>query len=115
MSAEVERRRPAGGISDAAPSVAPLTEAPGAEMFHVASAIVIAWPRACPGLADRIAALAGTEVWHVEGSRIIVVIEASNEGAIRGRLAEIAAMREALSVNFVFEHSERVGLAGDEP
>lgn len=75
-------------------------------MLHVSSAIVTAWPQECADVARRIAALPGTEVRHVENSRIIVVIEGDSSSTISSRLTEIAAMRGTLSANLVFEHAE---------
>ena len=83
-----------------------MPEGPRTAMLHVSSAVVTAWPRDCADVARRIAALPDTEVHHVEGSRIIVVMEGPDIGTVGGRLAEIALMDGVLSANLVFEHAE---------
>jgi nitrate reductase NapD len=84
-------------------------------MLHVSSVIVTARPEHCAGLARRIADIPGAEVRHVEGSRIIVVIEAGGSDAITDRLAEVASMEGTLSANLVFEHAEPLESLEEHP
>jgi periplasmic nitrate reductase NapD len=55
------------------------------------------------------------EIRHAEGSRIIVVMEATENGAVGARLLEIALMEGVLSANLVFEQSESLGASGEQP
>lgn len=102
MIDHARRRFLSGGIHEREPA-----------LLHVSSAIVTAWPEHCADVARRIAALPDTEVRHAAGSRIIVLMEARDSGAIGARLAEIALMDGVLSANLVFEHTESVD--GEEP
>jgi len=83
--------------------------------LHVASAVVTAWPKDREAVARLITDLPGTEISHAEGSRIIVVMEATESGAIGARLLEIALMEGVLSANLVFEQSESLGPSGELP
>lgn len=87
----------------------------GDARLHVASAVVTAWPKDREAVARLIAELPGTEIRHTEGSRIIVVMEATENGAIGARLLEIALMEGVLSANLVFEQSESLGASGEQP
>ena len=111
MTERVDQRRRRlllGGISHA--------RADGRDArLHVASAVVTAWPKDREAVARLIAALPGTEIRHAEGSRIIVVMEATESGAIGARLLEIALMEGVLSANLVFEQSESLGSSGEQP
>ena len=50
---------------------------------------------------------------HVEAFKIVVVLEATDPGAIGIRLAEIATWDGVLSANMVFEQTERLAEIGD--
>ena len=82
---------------------------------HISSAVVTARPERCPGLALEIAALPQTEVYAVEGSKIIVVIEGQSSGEIGGRLTAIALLDGVFSANLVFEQIEPLEDHGAHP
>jgi len=105
---QCRRRLLLGGISQGRASG-------GDARLHVASAVVTAWPKDREAVARLIAELPGTEIRHAEGSRIIVVMEATENGAIGARLLKIALMEGVLSANLVFEQSESLGASGEQP
>jgi nitrate reductase NapD len=73
---------------------------------HVSSAIVSALPGKVSEVARRIATLDGVEIRHVEGGKMIVLIEGPDAATIGGRLASIALMDGVLYANLAFEHVE---------
>lgn len=74
--------------------------------FYIASAVVTARVEDCAEVARRIAAMPGTEVRGIEGTKIIVVMESENNGDIGSRLTEMALMDRVFSANLVFEQIE---------
>ena len=70
---------------------------------HISSAVVSVAPACAAAVAERLAALPDTEVHHVAGGKIVIVMEGPSAGAIGGRLAEIALMQSVLSANLVYE------------
>ena len=57
-------------------------------------------------VAERIAALAGTDVIAIDQGRIIVVLETGDQHVISDTLNHIAGLDGVLSATLVFEHSE---------
>jgi periplasmic nitrate reductase NapD len=80
-------------------------------MLHIASAVVKARPADQHGVAERIAALAGTDVVAIDHGRIIVVLESRQHGDLGDTLNQIAGLDGVLSATLVFEHSEPLGEA----
>jgi periplasmic nitrate reductase NapD len=80
-------------------------------MLHIASAVVKARPAAQDAVAECIASLAGAEVLAKDQGRIIVILEASQHGALADTLDRMAALDGVLSATLVFEHSEPDGEA----
>jgi nitrate reductase NapAB chaperone NapD len=78
-------------------------------MLHIASAVVMARPPSQQHVADRIASFVGTDVVAVERGRIVVVMEAAQQGQVAELLHRIAALEDVLSTTLVFEHSEAMG------
>lgn len=70
---------------------------------HISSAVVSVRPEASAAVAGRLAALPGTEVHHVAGSRIVIVMEGPSADALGARLAGIALMDQVLSASMVYE------------
>lgn len=70
---------------------------------HISSALISAAPEALDRLVKRIRELPSTEVSHVEGSRLIVVLEGGSTGEIGDRLTAINLMEGVLSATMVFE------------
>jgi nitrate reductase NapD len=73
---------------------------------HISSAIVSAVPDRALDVARRIATLDDVEIRHVEGGKMIVLIEGPDAATIGGRLASIALMDGVLYANLAFEHVE---------
>ena len=82
--------------------------------FHISSAVVTARPERCAEIARAIAALPDTEVRAVEGSKIVVVMEAESSGEIGSRLTTMALMDGVFSANMVFEQIEPFDDSGDD-
>lgn len=77
--------------------------------LHISSAVISAVPRHVEAVAAAIAALPETEVHHVAGGKIVIVMEGPNESVIGGRLTQIALMDHVLSANLVYEVIETEG------
>lgn len=89
-------------------------DAPGdADIWHVSSAVVTVRPERAAGIAGALAALPGVEVHGVAHSKIVLVLEAPDSGAIGARLAEIALMDGVFSANMVFEQIDDPAAADD--
>ena len=87
---------------------------PGAEpVVHISSAVVTVRPERAAEVARRLAELPQTEVHGIEGSKIVIVMEASDSGVLGSRLAEIATWPGVLSANMVFEQVESLVDIGD--
>jgi nitrate reductase NapD len=82
---------------------------------HISSVLVSARPAAVAAVAAAIAALPGAEVCHVEGARIIAVLEGPDRDILGGLLTRIALLDDVLAANLVFEHVEPFELQGDDP
>lgn len=86
-----------------------------AQDIHISSAVVSVRPEAGAAVAARLAALPGTEVHRVAGSRIVIVMEGPSQRDLGARLAEIALMDHVLSANMVYEVVDSDGPEGDAP
>jgi nitrate reductase NapD len=80
-------------------------------MLHIASAVVKVRPADQHAVAERITALAGTDVVAIDQGRIIVVLETADQHVISDTLNYIAGLEGVLSATLVFEHSEPEGEA----
>jgi nitrate reductase NapD len=78
-------------------------------MLHIAFAVVKALPANQHMVAQRIAALAGTDVVAIDQGRIIVVLETGEQHVISDTLNHIVGLDGVLSATLVFEHSEPEG------
>lgn len=74
---------------------------------HISSAVISVLPARCHAVAQAIATMPGTEIHYQTDSKIVIVIEASNNGAVAERLTDIAALHGVLSANLVFEQIDR--------
>jgi nitrate reductase NapD len=81
--------------------------------IHISSAVVSVLPDRRDEVLRNLAALADIEVHHVDTSKIVIVMEAADSGAIGGRLAEIACWPGVLSANMVFEQIDEPAEIGD--
>jgi periplasmic nitrate reductase NapD len=82
-------------------------------MLHISSAVVTVLPAHREAIIGKLSGLADAEVHHAEAFKIVVVLEATDPGAIGIRLAEIATWEGVLSANMVFEQTERLAEIGD--
>ena len=81
--------------------------------LHISSAVVTVLPAHREAVLQRLSSSPGIEVHHAQAFKIVVVLEATESGAIGGRLAEIATWDGVLSANMVFEQTERLAEIGD--
>ena len=83
--------------------------ADAAREHHISSAVVSALPQHAQAVAASLARLPDTEVHHVAGGKIVIVMEGPSGGTIGGRLAQIALMDHVLSASLVYEAIETEG------
>src|SRR3546814_2497309 len=88
-----------------------------AREHHISSAVVSAVPQHAQAVAAALARLPDTEVHHVVGGKIVIVMEGPSQGAIGGRLTQIALMDHVLAANLVYEliETEGSGESGHDP
>jgi periplasmic nitrate reductase NapD len=77
-----------------------------AEVVHISSAIVRAWPDRIAAVIKAIDGLPDVDVFHVESGKIVVVLEGPTSGAVSSRLAEIALIDGVVSANLVYDQVE---------
>ena len=75
------------------------------DTYLISSAVVRAFPDRAQSVAAAIAKLDGAEVSAVQDSKIVILIEGSESGAIGATLAQIAMMDHVLAANLVYEHA----------
>ncbi len=80
---------------------------------HVSSAVVSVLPVHRETVVGLLTGMPGVEVHHQAPSKIIIVLEAPDSGALGSRLIEIASMPGVLSANMVFEQSEKLADLGE--
>jgi nitrate reductase NapD len=83
------------------------------DLVHISSAVVSVLPAHRDVVATSLAALPEVEVHHADASKIVIVMEAPETGALGARLAEIAGWSGVLSANMVFECVARRADIGD--
>lgn len=86
-----------------------MSEAPE---VHISSAVVSVRPEASAAVAARLAELPDTEVHHVAGGKIVIVMEGPSQRALGARLAEISLMNHVMSANMVYEVVDTDGPEG---
>lgn len=79
------------------------------DIYLIASAVVRAFPERAQSVAEAIANLNGVEVSAVQESKIVILIEGSESGAIGATLAQIALMDGVLSASLVYEQAVNLG------
>ena len=82
-------------------------------MVHISSAVVSVLPAHRDEVIARLEALPGVEIHHRQAFKIVIVLEANEDGAIGSRLIDIATWSGVLSANMVFEQTERLADMGD--
>jgi nitrate reductase NapD len=75
---------------------------------HISSAVVSVLPHRRADVLQALAGLPEVEVHHNNASKIVIVLEGADSGALGARLAEISSWSGVLSANMVFEQMERV-------
>ena len=83
------------------------------ETVHISSAVVSVLPAHRQAILGRLSRMRGVEVHHQAESKIVVVLEASDSGALGSRLIEIAAIEGVLAANMVFEQVEQLPESGE--
>ena len=84
-----------------------------ARSIHISSAVVSVLPQRCDELARGLSTLPGVEVHHRSDSKIVIVLEGADGGAIGSRLAEIATFEGVLSATMVFEQIASLAELGE--
>lgn len=77
------------------------------DTVHISSAVVSVLPHRRDAVLQALAALPEVEVHQSNASKIVIVLEGPDSGALGARLAEISSWSGVLSANMVFEHSGR--------
>jgi nitrate reductase NapD len=96
-------------------SEADMARRPAPRFFHISSAVVTVRPENAAAVARRLAEFPQTEVHGIEGSKIVIVMEADSTGEIGSRLTTIALMDDVFSANLVFEQIEPLDYPGAAP
>ena len=84
-----------------------------APQIHISSALVSVLPASQAEVARLLSQMEGVEVFHQAPSKIVIVMEAPDSGAIGGRLAQIATLDGVLSANMVFEQVASLAELGE--
>lgn len=92
-----------------------MSERGAPRLHHISSAVVTALPAKIDAVLCRIKEQPATEIYHVENSKIVIVLEGASTGEIGNRLAEIGLIDGVLSANMVFEQIEDLDDIGVEP
>lgn len=82
-------------------------------VLHISSAVVRTFDSAAAAVTKRIGEIAGCEVAHAEGGRMVVIIEGPSSGVIGDRLAAIALIEGVVSANMVYEQIEPLAGLGE--
>lgn len=78
----------------------------------VSSAVVIVLPGREQEVAARLRTMDGLEIHARGGSKLVLVLEGPDNGAVGALLARIAVMEGVVAANMVFEHSEQLDTRG---
>ena len=77
-------------------------------VVHISSAIVSVLPEHREIVSQMLLRLPDVEIHHTSLSKIVIVLEEAEDGALGSRLAEIASWNGVLSANMVFEQTENL-------
>ena len=83
------------------------------DVVHISSAVVRALPGRAEAVSEAIGRLAGAEVFHAEGGKIVVVLEGATSAALAAILSEINLIEGVVSANLVYEHIEPLSALGE--
>ena len=81
---------------------------------HISSAVIRSLPAAVEAVRERIDAMDLAEVVHVEGNKLIVIIEGTSSGMVGDCLTQISALDGVVSASMVYEQVEPAESAGEE-
>jgi nitrate reductase NapD len=81
--------------------------------LHISSAVVSVLPDRRDDVLRLLSELPEVEIHQQSDSKIVIVLEGPDSGALGGRLAEISSWRGVLSANMVYEHVESLADLGD--
>lgn len=90
-----------------------MTEMLSTAIVHISSAVVSVLPAHRENLIKRLSEMADVEIHHCAPSKVVIVLEGPDSGAIGGRLTEIAMLDGVLSANMVFEQIESLANLGE--
>lgn len=76
--------------------------------FYVSSAVVVAKPTAVEDVTECLAGMDKLEIFAVQDSKIVLVIEGLTSGQLGATLSAISALPGVIAANMVFEHSEKM-------
>jgi nitrate reductase NapD len=82
--------------------------------LHISSAVVSVLPKHLDDVARRLSALPEVEVHHRSASKIVIVLEGPDSGALGMRLADISGWDGVLSANMVYEQIDDSAGHGEE-
>lgn len=73
---------------------------------YISSAVIVAKPTAVDAVRATLEAMENVEVFAVQDSKIVLVIEGRTSGELGAVLSEISGIPGVVAANMVFEHSE---------
>lgn len=82
--------------------------------LHISSAVVSVLPKYLENVVKLLSALPEVEVHHRNASKVVIVLEGPDSGALGARLAEISGWDGVLSANMVYEQIDDPAAHGEE-
>jgi nitrate reductase NapD len=83
-------------------------------VVYISSAVVSVLPKHWEHVLTLLSSLPEVEVRHRNASKIVIVLEGPDSGALGARLAEISAWEGVLSANMVFEQMASLAELGEQ-
>ncbi len=84
-------------------------------VVHISSAVISVLPKHLANVEKLLSVLPEVEVHHRNASKIVIVLEGPDSGALGARLAEISGWEGVLSANMVFEQIDETPGHGEKP
>ena len=81
---------------------------------YISSAVIVAKPAATDAVREILEAMQNVEVFAVQDSKMVLVIEGRTSGELGATLSEISGISGVVAANMVFEHSEDEEAYADE-
>ncbi|MBP2292060.1 chaperone NapD [Azospirillum rugosum] len=82
--------------------------------WHIASILVHLRPERSDAIRAAVSAMPGTEIHIEEAGKMIVTVEAPNEGRIADHMTAMHLLDGVMSAVLVFHHVEPAGVAAEE-